>query len=61
MAYTEELFPLQKGTFFRLKVHERGGVFIVEVCERDICRFSLLKDKNEITDTSYGCETRNLF
>ena len=50
MAYTEELFPLQKGTFFRLQVHEREGFFIAEVYERDICHFSLLKDQNEITD-----------
>ena len=56
MAYTEELFPLQKGTFFRLQVHEREGFFIAEVYERDICHFSLLKDHNEITDTSYGCD-----
>ena len=56
MAYTEELFPLQKGTFFRLQVHEREGFFIAEVYERDICYFSLLKDQNEITDTSYGCD-----
>ena len=47
MAYTEELFALQKGTFFRLQVHEREGFFIVEVYERDICHFSLLKDQNE--------------
>ena len=51
MAYTEELFPLQKGTFFRLQVHEREGFFIAEVYERDICHSSLLKDQNEITDT----------
>ena len=62
MPYTEELFPLQKGTLFRLEVHERVGFFIVEVYERDICHFSLLKDQNEITDASYGCERQeNLF
>ena len=45
MAYTEVLFP--KGYLFRLQVHEREGIFIVEVYERDIGHFSLLKEQSE--------------
>ena len=41
--------PPERGTFFRLQVHEREGFFIVEVYERDICHFSQLKDQNEIS------------
>ena len=48
--------PIAKGYLFQASGTWKGRVFIAEVYERDICHFSLLKDENEITDTSYGCD-----